>query len=339
MQIFMNNSPVSRCDVVAWCLFSGALLGILFLKLLPALLAGLLVYALVNALVPKLRTPTLDRSRMLAVALIATVVITLITLAVFSLSSFLRGGGENIPELLQRMAEIIEGSRGRLPPWLLQYLPADAEALRTAVVNWLRGHTDAFQVAGAGLGRGLALILIGMVIGALLSLESAIRSSEHGPLAVALVRRALLLDRAFRRVVFAQVWISAINTTFTALYLVVLLPAFGVNLPFTKTLIVITFVAGLLPILGNLISNTVIFIVSLSQSLFVALTSLVYLILIHKLEYFLNARIIGGHIRARAWELLIAMLVMEAAFGIPGLISAPIYYAYLKDELRARGLV
>jgi predicted PurR-regulated permease PerM len=112
-----------------------------------------------------------------------------------------------------------------------------------------------------------------------------------------------------------------------------------VNLPFTKTLILITFIAGLLPILGNLISNTVIFTVSLSQSLFVAVGSLAYLIVIHKLEYFLNARIIGSHIRARAWEMLTAMLLMEAAFGIPGLIAAPIYYAYLKDELRARNLI
>ena len=60
---------------------------------------------------------------------------------------------------------------------------------------------------------------------------------------------------------------------------------------------------------------------------------------IHKLEYFMNARIVGTEIRARAWELLLAMLVMEAAFGIPGLIAAPIYYAYLKDELAGRGLI
>jgi hypothetical protein len=33
------------------------------------------------------------------------------------------------------------------------------------------------------------------------------------------------------------------------------------------------------------------------------------------------------------------MLVMEAAFGVPGVISAPIYYAYLKDELAARRLI
>jgi predicted PurR-regulated permease PerM len=62
-------------------------------------------------------------------------------------------------------------------------------------------------------------------------------------------------------------------------------------------------------------------------------------VVIHKLEYFVDARIIGARIRARAWELLLAMLVMDAAFGIPGLIAAPIYYAYVKDELTLRGLL
>jgi predicted PurR-regulated permease PerM len=33
------------------------------------------------------------------------------------------------------------------------------------------------------------------------------------------------------------------------------------------------------------------------------------------------------------------MLVMEAAFGPSGLIVAPIYYAYIKNELSARGLI
>jgi predicted PurR-regulated permease PerM len=67
--------------------------------------------------------------------------------------------------------------------------------------------------------------------------------------------------------------------------------------------------------------------------------SLAFLVIVHKLEYFLNARIVGGQIRAAAWELLLAMLVMEAAFGIPGVVAAPIYYAYLKDELAARELI
>jgi predicted PurR-regulated permease PerM len=52
-----------------------------------------------------------------------------------------------------------------------------------------------------------------------------------------------------------------------------------------------------------------------------------------------NARIIGTRIKAWAWELLLAMLVMEAWFGVPGLIAAPIYYAYVKDELMMRKLI
>ena len=53
----------------------------------------------------------------------------------------------------------------------------------------------------------------------------------------------------------------------------------------------------------------------------------------------MNARIIGGQIQARAWELLIAMVVMEAAFGVQGVIAAPIIYAYVKKELSDRELI
>ena len=61
--------------------------------------------------------------------------------------------------------------------------------------------------------------------------------------------------------------------------------------------------------------------------------------MIHKFEYFLNAHIVGTQVHAHAWELLLAMLVMEAAFGVPGLIAAPVYYAYVKSELVEQGLV
>jgi len=117
------------------------------------------------------------------------------------------------------------------------------------------------------------------------------------------------------------------------------LPILGVHVPLAKTLVVLTFVIGLLPVIGNLLSNTAITIAALSVSLGVGIAALAFLIVIHKLEYFLNARIVGTQIHARAWELLIAMLVMEAAFGLAGVIAAPIYYAYLKSELEAKGLV
>jgi predicted PurR-regulated permease PerM len=104
-------------------------------------------------------------------------------------------------------------------------------------------------------------------------------------------------------------------------------------------MILITFIAGLLPVVGNLISNTVIVVISLSHSLSTAAMALLFLVTIHKLEYFLNAKIIGTQINAKAWELLTAMLIMESMFGIPGVIAAPVLYAYLKTELVTVGQV
>ena len=153
------------------------------------------------------------------------------------------------------------------------------------------------------------------------------------------MQRCRSLVAAFHDIVFAQVKISAVNTLFTAIFLLGVLPLMGIHVPLAKTLVVVTFVVGLLPVIGNLISNTAIAIAGLSVSLGVGIAALVFLILIHKLEYFLNARIVGTQIRARAWELLVAMLLMEAAFGLSGVIAAPIYYAYLKSELEAEQLL
>jgi predicted PurR-regulated permease PerM len=100
-------------------------------------------------------------------------------------------------------------------------------------------------------------------------------------------------------------------------------------------MVAVTFVAGLIPVLGNLISNGVIVIVSSSVSPQVAVAALVFLVVIHKLEYFLNARIVGSQVKAHAWELLLAMLVMETAFGVAGVVFAPILYAYVKAKTLA----
>jgi predicted PurR-regulated permease PerM len=222
---------------------------------------------------------------------------------------------------------------------VVEYLPEDMDELRETLAPWLREHAGALQHAGAEVGRTLAHILIGLGIGALVALHDVQPPEALGPLARALQERAGRLGEAFRRVVFAQVRISLVNTILTALYLVVALPIAGVHVPLAKAMIAVTFFVGLLPIIGNLISNTAIVILSLSISLPVAIVSLVFLVVIHKLEYFLNAHIVGTQVHAHAWELLLAMLVLEAAFGIPGVIAAPIYYAYVKDELVSRKLV
>jgi predicted PurR-regulated permease PerM len=337
----VTGQSASKYEIAAWILAGVVLVLVLKLHLLPALLAGLLVYELVHILAPRLHIVRISEQwrKLAAVTLLSALIVVVITLAIVGVLAFLRSDTGSLPALLARMADILDGSRARLPPWIAERLPASPAALQAAAAEWLRVHAGALQTAGKQFGLALAHVLIGLIIGAMVSLREARSGEARGPLSIALFERARRLGDAFRRIVFAQVRISALNTLLTAIYLTALLPLLGIHLPLVKTMILVTFLAGLLPVIGNLISNTVIVTVSLSYSGAAAIGSLAYLVFIHKLEYFFNARIVGTQIRARAYELLLAMLVMEAAFGIPGLIAAPIYYAYLKDELASRGLI
>jgi len=133
--------------------------------------------------------------------------------------------------------------------------------------------------------------------------------------------------RSFATVMGAQIMISFINTVLTAIFLL------AVRLPHTPLLIAVTFLCGLVPIVGNLVSNTIIVFVALTVSLKLAIIALVFLIVIHKLEYFLNSKIIGDRIRNPVWLTLIALIIGERLMGIPGLILAPVVLNYLRVEM------
>jgi predicted PurR-regulated permease PerM len=333
--------PPSASEIASWILTGAGLLLILELHLLSALVGGLAVYELVHLLAGRLRFLRSggEVRKFLAVTLLAVLTVAALSLSIVGVIAFFRSDQGNLPALLGKMADVLDTSKEHLPAWLASQLPDNGEDLKNGVVAWLRTHAGALQSVGANIGRAFLHALVGMIIGALVSLNETRTSPHRAPLARALTERADRLGDSFRRIVFAQVRISLLNTALTALYLLLVLPLLGVHLPFTKTLLAITFLVGLLPVVGNLISNSVIVVVSFSFSLGAAAGSLIFLIAIHKLEYFVNARIVGTQIQARAWELLLVMLVMESAFGASGLIAAPIYYAYLKNELAARNLI
>jgi predicted PurR-regulated permease PerM len=336
-----NLLIATRLTAASYILSFIALVAVLELGLLSALLSGLLVYNLVHLAAPVLGKLGVSGSlaKTVALALLALIFILFIAAAVVSGLALLTDGSEGIASLFKKMAEIIDTAQVHLPSWARDYFPSNLEELESLAAKWLREHAGQLQLVGRDIGVLLVRIIVGMVIGGMIALSSVSPTREPGPLATILTERVERVSDAFRNIVFSQLRISALNTLFTAIYLIVILPFFGVDLPLVKTLIAVTFIAGLLPVIGNLISNTIIVVVALSVSLVAALGSLVFLVVIHKLEYFMNARIIGSRIKSSSWELLLAMVVLEAWYGISGLIAAPIYYAYLKDELKQRGLI
>lgn len=336
-----SREPSPAIRYASYVLTAAALLLVIDIHLLPALLAGLLVFELVQAMVPLLgRRISGDRARVVVVAVLGAVVVGLLILLILGAISLFHNEIGN-PQMLwqEQLMPLVEKARQQLPAVFVNNLPDSVDDLRVGAIELARKHAGTLQLAGKGAVRVFVHIIIGLVLGAIVALSRTRPTHQMGPLSAALSLRCQRLALAFHNIVFAQIKISLINTVFTGLFLLVALPLMGIHVPLAKTLVVVTFVFGLLPVLGNLISNTAIAVAGLSVSLGVGIAALVFLILIHKLEYFLNARIVGTQIRARAWELLVAMLLMEAAFGLPGVIAAPIYYAYLKSELEAESLL
>lgn len=335
-----SDNKLSPSIIASYCFAALALFLVLKVGLLVALFSGLLLYSLVRLLVPRIeRRFSNQQSRMIAVVFLSVLIILTISLGIWGIVVFLRSDSGNLQSLLQRLAELLESSRQQLPLWASTYLPEDIEALKRILTTTLRDHASEAKLLGQEAGHLIVHLLLGMVIGSMVALQDVSSVHQYKPLAAALHQRIAYLADMFHRVVFAQVRISLINTLFTGIFLALILPVAGVHLPLVKSMIAITFIAGLIPVVGNIISNTVIVIVSLSHSLYVAAISLTYMVVIHKLEYFLNARIIGSQVNAKSWELLTAILVMEALFGLPGVVAAPVFYSYVKKELRECGLV
>lgn len=131
---------------------------------------------------------------------------------------------------------------------------------------------------------------------------------------------------SFVTVMGAQIFISLINTALTSIFVI------AVSLPHPVVVIGVTFFCGLLPVIGNLISNTVIVSISFTISPKTALVALAFLVAIHKLEYFLNSKIIGDRIKNPVWLTLLGLILGEKLMGIPGMILAPVVLNYLKVE-------
>jgi predicted PurR-regulated permease PerM len=199
------------------------------------------------------------------------------------------------------------------------------------------------DIAGAGrhareAAFKLVQLIIGLVVAASLFLSArwgsesepgTARDNLYTTVVQQLSQRFETFFRSFSKVIGAQIIISIINTGLTSVFLI------WNNFPFVSVILVLTFLCGLLPIIGNIISNTLIIGVAFTIPVIgpkMALITLIFLVVIHKLEYFLNSKIIGDRIKNPMWLTLIGLVLGEKLMGIPGMVLAPVVLHYIKVE-------
>jgi predicted PurR-regulated permease PerM len=192
-----------------------------------------------------------------------------------------------------------------------------------------------FQTA-KGFSKGIVYFIFTLVLNLLLFYESKriknIVARHRGSLLAYLhtfvVWRINRFYVYFRKVMGGQVIISLINTAISTGVI------FSLDLPHKISLIFIVFICGLIPILGNLVSNTILSLTAfVSMGLFACIVCLALLVVIHKLEYFLNSKIIGTLMHLPMFITLLALLLGEAMLGVWGMMLAIPFILTLKDEL------
>jgi predicted PurR-regulated permease PerM len=342
-QMVVVSRRPQAVEIAAWALLASLLFFVLFEHLVSAAVVALALYGILEGVTKRMSRRLGSTARPLAVVVVTMLTAAIIFGAIALTVTMIRHGASNIPDMMNQMAEIL----GSVQLWLgglgHEFIPdvmTDAEDLKLMIATWLKTHAQTLRAGGLYIGMGVVRSIMGILLAVLVFFRHVTHHEERqGLLARHLSEKMERFSDAFARVATAQLKISALNTTLTAIYLFVLLPLFGVHVPFSSTLVLVTFVCGLIPVIGNLVSNTVITILSMGVSISTAFASLAFLVIIHKLEYLVNSRIVGGETDSQAWEILMAIIIGEAAFGVGGVVLAPIVYAFVKRELADRGLV
>ena len=212
---------------------------------------------------------------------------------------------------------------------------SDLESLKAATLDMIK---DEFLFVGnfaRAATKQFVFGLVGIVVAVSLFLNPRIQKFPSKPkdpnLFTAVTDeikiRFRLFYESFETVMGAQLLISGINTFLTAIFVL------AVSLKYGPFVIGLTFLCGLLPIVGNLISNSVIVGIAFTISPRIAIAALLFLIALHELEYFLNSKIIGARIRNPIWLTLFGLIVGEKLMGVPGMILSPVVLNYLRVEM------
>src|SRR6266540_4242691 len=253
---------------------------------------------------------------------------------VYGLAYFVNRTANALPKIVETtVPTVIDWAKKRK----IELPFTDYESLKDMAMDAVRETKNVTYVANVAkiATTQLVFLVIGCVVAVSLFLNAQVvldrashplKNNLYAMCADEIAQRFQSLYRCFVTVMGAQFIISSINTALTSIYVL------AVSLPHAVVVVGVTFFCGLLPVVGNLISNTIIVGISFTISPKMALAALIFLIVIHKLEYFLNSKIIGDRIKNPVWLTLLGLILGEKLMGIPGMILAPVVLNYLKME-------
>lgn len=319
-------TPLSRTRKASYVLFGLLVAAVVFLGLGNVAVAGLFSYMILD-LTHRALTP---RAPAWAARWLSLLVFAIAATALgFMVWSFLKLA-------LQRLPVIVVSVMPKIDELAMQYgveLPFDnLRELRELLLDAMRTNLRSITHASGLLGKGFFQVVVGVFVAIFCFMGE--HPAPTQPNFFDATRRELdarieIFMVGFEKIFGAQVIISAINTCITGVFLLV------IGMPYSHFLVLACFLLGILPIVGNVTSNTIIVGTALTVSPQLAVFTFIFLVVSHKIEYFLNSQIMGARINTPVWQVLIGLIVGEAVMGFTGMILAPAMIHYIREEMVA----
>eukprot|EP01034_Spumella_vulgaris_P045619 gene45620-56838_t len=213
---------------------ASALLLVMWRGLLPGLLCVCLGFLLTRALTSWLTAGlrrlqganAAQRATPRAAQVVAAAVVMLMPLALLAAGlthsrGYLVDAPQQYRELLTYMARTVLELRLKLPADMAAHLPEGAAEIQRIIASYLGAKAGALAMAGRAWLGSVLFAYVGLLIGSLAAVRTS--NTSLGPLAQLLGQGC----EAFRQIVAAQFWIAAFNTLLTALFLLFVLPFWG----------------------------------------------------------------------------------------------------------------
>ncbi len=310
----------------------------LFLKLGPALLATLALVAIGKKLETQLQKTTLPRQ---TISVMCAAVLLLLLISVIGLGSsviqFIANKAHMMfPDFLEQLRKAVSKSSIES---IRKFSELNNAEMVQIMKTWAASQSTFWMaMTGSSVKFILQLFFAGLIsISLILKAAPSSNQSSFG-LATTLHAEGNRFLSCFSTLLTAQLYVSLWNTSVTCLYVFIILPSLGIELPMRESLVIATFLLSFIPALGNVLANSIMVVLCLQFPPWVLILSLVYLITVHKMEYLINAKVLSNHYQASVAELLTCIVLGETLFSLPGLILMPVVYLYSKDILKRQSI-
>ncbi|MBF0102771.1 MAG: AI-2E family transporter [Desulfobacterales bacterium] len=326
--VYVEDHPY----IVGYIGLGTIVIGMCLSHLITFMVSFLFLYLISDFLTNDVRRYAPFIPKALLFSVLYVVVILIITMLTYKI---IPNFGKQLPSIANQLqVEAIKQFKFLVQKWnLAQYI--DPEEVRAAIVSATTTSLKFFMDKFSSVYKGFLYFLFALIVNLLFyhnpqKIERVFTRKPRSMMTF-LYRfieiRIRIFYFYFKRVMGGQIIISAINTLISAIVI------FGLAIPHPFVMLFLVFFCGLFPVVGNLVSNTILTLTAfISIGLWGAGVCLILLVVIHKLEYFLNSRIIGEIVNLPMVVTLCALIISEVILGIVGLILAIPLVLYIRHE-------